>query len=335
MAQIYNDSHSGFWRCAGLWALLLGAFCLTPTAFGLTRAELYQTVVPLADRSEPAQSAAFQAGLKDVIVRVTGRRMAGEEATFAALIGNARRYVQQYRAAPDKKLWVSFDGPAIERWLTQNGQPLWGADRPTTFIWLDVPSAQNSVITADDTSDLKTSLDALALVRGVPLLWPTAADIARPRGDVGSVAAVSDLSHARGGDAILIGHAANNSATASVRWTHIYNDRSSDFAGTLEGINRAADTYASLLAASGALAPVDIAVGGIADLKDYANVQGYLESQTFISHVSLIELAGDVASFRLSTRGGLESLQRSLALGAKLQSLPAGDNGLARFQLRH
>ncbi len=38
----------------------------------MTRAELYQATVPVADRSEAAQSAAFEAALKIVLIRVTG-----------------------------------------------------------------------------------------------------------------------------------------------------------------------------------------------------------------------------------------------------------------------
>ena len=43
-------------------------------------------------------------------------------------------------------------------------------------------------------------------------------------------------------------------------------------------MNRAADLYAGLFAASGNLVPVDIEVTGVGDLREYANVQTYLES---------------------------------------------------------
>jgi len=79
--------------------------------------------------------------MKIVLVRVTGRRSAADDPALAPLVGNARRYVQQYRGTPDNQVWVSFDGPAIERWLTQNGQPLWGHERPTTFVWLTAQTA--------------------------------------------------------------------------------------------------------------------------------------------------------------------------------------------------
>ncbi len=81
--------------------------------------------------------------------------------------------------------------------------------------------------------------------------------------------------------------------------------------------------------------PVDIEVTGFGDLKQYADVQTYLESLTFISHVSVLALVGDTIKFRLATRGGIESLQRALSLNGPLQRIADGDAGTQRFQLRH
>ena len=82
-----------------------------------------------------------------------------------------------------------------------------------------------------------------------------------------------------------------------------------------------------------ALVPVDIEVSGLNDLRDYASLESYLESLTFISHVSVESLSGDTVRFRLSTRGGLDSLQRALSLNGRLQPAAAGENGIQRFQL--
>jgi len=328
-------------RPAVFLCLSAAALCLGNAALALTRAELYQATVPLADRSEAAQSAAFQTAMRTVLVRVTGRRSADEEPALAPLIGNARRYVQQYRGAADGQVWVSFDGPAIERWLTQNGQPLWGHERPATFVWLAVQTAPaaGAVITADDTSELKTSIDAAAALRGVPLLWPSAADLQKDRLDYADVngaspSVLAEQGRRLGGEGILIGRAAGTGAAANVRWTLLFQDRSSEFSGALEGVNRAADLYAELFAASGSLVPIDIEVTGVGDVRDYAGVQSYLESLTFISHVSVVALTGDAIRFRLTTRGGAESLQRTLSLNGRLQPIAAGDNGILRFQLR-
>jgi hypothetical protein len=238
-------------------------------------------------------------------------------------------------------LWVAFDGAAIERWLTQNGQPLWGRERPATFIWLAVQSGPQpgTVVTADDTSELKMALDSAAGVRGVPLRWPTAPELQQNHLDYGALVGASpstlaDLGHRLRGEGTLIGHATNATLAAGVHWTFLFQDRSSEFSGAVEGVNRAADTYAGIFAVSGTLGAVDIEVTGVSDIADYALVQGYLESLTFIAHVGVEELNGDTVRFRLTTRGGLEPLQHALALNGRLQPIAAGDNGVQRFQLR-
>jgi hypothetical protein len=296
-------------------------------ASSTTLTDLYEATAPVTDRSEAAQSAAFQYGMRTVLVRVTGNRGADEDSALAPLVANARRYVQQYRAAADGQLWMAFDGPAIERWLTQNGQPVWGRERPATFIWLAAQTGNQTgvLITAEDTSELKASIDAAASQRGLPILWPSTADAQKNRIDYaavngGSPAVLADIARRLGGEGVLIGHANSTSATASVRWTQMFQDRSSEYSGATDGVNRAADLYAGMFAASGALEPVEIEVTGIADLREYADIENYLESQTFISRLSVQGLSG-------------ESLQRALLRSGRLTPIAAGDNGIQRFQL--
>lgn len=341
MAQYLWRISGRYSRAAAVFWVCIAGLGFAAAAFSLTRAEMYQATAPVSDRSEAAQTAAFQNAMRAVLIRVTGRRSADEDAALSQLVANARRYVQQYRPAPDSQLWVAFDGPAIERWLTQNGQPLWGNERPTTLVLLAVQGGAQggSVIATDDTSELKAAVDAAAAARGLPLAWPSGAELQKYHVDFaalnnGSPSAFADIGKRLGSDGILVGRANGNTANAAVRWTHLFQDRSSEYSGALEGVNRAADLYAGLFAASGSLAPVDIEVLGVNDLRDYAAVEAYLESLTFISHVSVESLTGDTVRFRLATRGG-DSLQRALSLNGRLQPVAAGENGIQRFQLHH
>jgi hypothetical protein len=329
MRPTFHAVFSPFLRLAAV--LCVCAAGATAPALGMTRVDVFQATVPLADHSEAAQSAAFQAAMKVALIRATGRRTADEDAAYAPLIGNARRYVQQYRSAPDNQLWVSFDGPALERWLTQNGQPLWGRDRPSTFVWLSVQTGAPSAaaLSGDDTSDLKSAVDAAAAIRGIPLVWPTAEAVSANAG-----ANPADLAHRLGAEGVLVGRANGATAAASVHWTLSFQDRSQEISGLLDGINHTADLYAGLYSASGSLAPVEIDVTGIGDLQDYAGVQAYLESLNFITHVGVEALTGDTVRFLLTMRGGIEPLQRAIALNGRLQSIPAGENGIQHFQLR-
>jgi uncharacterized protein len=320
--------------CAGAAAL-----CLANVAAALTRVELYQATAPLSERSEAGQEAAFEAALRTVLVKVTGRRGVDQDPALAPLIASARRYVQQYRPAADNQIWVAFDGPALERWLTQNNQPLWGVERPTTFVWLAVQTAQGGVvITAEDTtSPIKAEFNAAAAQRGIPVLWPSAAELSRNHLDFAAVSAatpatLAEVGHRASGEGTLVGRAGDG----PVRWNYLYQDRTSDFSGPVaDAVNRVADTYAGLYAVTGTLAPLDVEVTGINDLKDYASVQTYLESLAFVSHVGVDSLSGNTVRFRLTARGGTESLQHALALNGRLQPIAAGANGMQRFQLQH
>jgi hypothetical protein len=314
---------------------------MAPLAHAVVRAELYQATVSMPDRSEASQTRAFGAALKIVLIRVTGRRTAGEDAAVAALVSDARRYVQQYRAAPDNQLMVAFDANAIDRWLAQNGQPIWGRDRPVTFVWLAVPAAGTqgaAVVKGDDSLDLKAVLDAEARLRGIPLYWPTAADIQAHHIDYAAITNSTnpnlvDLGQRLGGDAVLIGRPATSGGATVFHWALRFQDHSSEFDGTIESIDAVADLYAGLFAASGAPTPVDIEVDGLTDVSAYAKVQTFLESLSFVLHVSVRALDADRAQFRLTIRGGAGALQRAIANNGSLEPL-AGTTGALRFHLR-
>jgi len=211
-----------FAAVCGAWAA--GAHCAV-------RVDLFQATVPLVERTEAGQTAAFQAAMRGVLVRVTGRRGGDQDPGLAPLVTDARRYVQQFRGAPDNQLWVAFDAAAIERWLSQNGQPLWGRDRPSTFVWLAISSGAGTgyVATRDDQSELKNSLDALAAERGIPLIWPGTADLQANHVDYGAInnlsaTTLADIARHLGADAVLIGRAGAPLAAANVRWVHVFQD---------------------------------------------------------------------------------------------------------------
>jgi len=323
----------------GFWAVLGLAAMLPRVGFGAAVADLYQAAVPVTDHSENGMSAAFQSALKIVLIRVTGRRSAAQDPALGPLIGNARRYMQQYRAGAGNQVWVSFDGVALERWLSQNGQPLWGKDRPATLAWVGVPNGKGSggIMTREDASEFKRTLDLAASVRGIVLIWPGAADVQRSGVTFSSIAqgpasSFIEPSKRLGADGVLIGRMADGGA--GVRWTFLYQGRSSEFSGTAEGVDRAADAYASLFAASGESASVGIDVTGVGDLQTYAVIQNYLESLTLISHVDVAGFDNATMRLRVVARGGSEAVQRAVSQDSRLESSGGAEAGILRFHVR-
>lgn len=326
----------------GLAALALTGAAVLASNLGCatTSVDLYQAAVPAPDRSDAALSSAFASALKVVLVRVTGRRGAAQDPVFSPLISNARRYMQQYRAGTGNQIWVAFDGPALERWLAQNGQPLWGKERPATLVWVGVPNNKGSgdFLTREDGSDLKRAMELEASGRGVPLIWPTAGDVQRSGMTYaalvqGPATAFADSAKRLGADGVLVGRASDARNTSTVRWVFLFQGRSSEFSGSLEGVNRAADVYAGIYAASGENSAVSIEVSGVADLQTYASVQGYLESLTQISRVSVVGFDNDIVRLRLVARGGIEPLQRVFGQDGRLQPAAGGPAGIPRYRL--
>jgi hypothetical protein len=318
---------------------LAGVAALGPSmSYGAVFADLYQAAVPVTDHSDSGMSAAFQSALKIVLIRVTGRRSAAQDPALAPLIGNARRYMQQYRAGTGNQVWVSFDGAALERWLAQNGQPLWGKERPGTLAWVVLPGGKGSgiVLTREDASEFKRSLDLQASVRGVVLIWPSAADLQRNGVTFSSInqgpaTALAEPSKRLGADGVLIGRGESG---GGVRWTFLYQGRSTEFSGATEGIDRAADTYASLFAASGENADVGVEVTGVGDLQTYAGVQNYLESLTLVSRVNVVGFDNDTMRLSVVARGGAEAVRRALSQDSGLELLSSAEPGILRFHAR-
>lgn len=317
-------------RPARSWGVLATVLCLCaavfawPAAAAGVSAQIYRVAVPVTDRSESSRMAGFQAAMQIALVRATGNRAAGTDPGFAPLVSAADRYVQQYRYAPDGRLWVGFDGAAIERWLTNSGAPLWGRTRPLTYVLLTVANGSSgSIVTADQTSDLKTAIEAEADVRGIELVWPTAADLTAAALDYPAALradprALAPLAARHGAEGVLIGHASDAGAAAGAQWVFEFDSQLGQASGPLAGVDLAADRYAATFAVRGAYSPVGVSVAGVRDLADYARVQHLFESLTPVSRVAVTALHGDRVRFDLVVRGGAAPLQRTLALNGEL-----------------
>ena len=323
--------------------LLAAGLACTRAGEASGRSNPYQVAVTVPDRSQASREAGFRAAMNIVAVRATGNRAAATDPALAPLVGDAGRYVQEYRYAPDGRLWVGFDGAAIERWLAQNGAPVWGRTRPLTFVWLIAQTgpAAGSVVTTDDTSDLKAAIDAEASARGIDLEWPTASDLQAYRLDYTAVAQANPATLAAiaaklGAEGVLIGRTTALTAQAGVSWLQVFHSQSGAIVGAAAGVDLAADAYASMFAVSGVAAPVRIEVDGIGNVRDYAQVQRYLESLTIVSHMAVLGLSADTADFLLDARGGAMPLERTLTLNGPLErDTTDGAGGVLRFHLRH
>jgi hypothetical protein len=317
--------------------VLAGAMLLGPVPARADRVEgLYEAEVPLEDDRE----AAFGAALAEVLTRVTGRRdIAGREEA-RELLGNAAAFAQQFRQPVPDRLWVAFDGAALEAELARLGLPVWGPDRPVTLLWvaMDAGGGRRFVVASGAElareANLRDSLQDTAARRGIPVMFPLMDAEDRARASFAEVwggfeDSIRAASARYGADAVLVGRLSAEDPGFG-RWTLLEASGSQRWTGGAgESIERVADLFAARLAvvSSGELRPLRMSVAGIESVDDYARVMSFLARLTAVQSLSLERLEGDTATFRLALRGTTGGLAEAIALGRLLEREAAGTDG--------
>lgn len=296
--------------------------CLALPVAATSVSGLYEATVPVADRGDKARNDGFANALAVVAVRVSGTRDAA--ARLGAMLGNARRFVQRFGYAGNGQLQVGFDGDAVNRALTEAGLAVWGRERPLTLVCLQMTSGW---ITAGSTANERQVVEAAALRRGLPVVWPTASPDEAVLGSA-VPAQLHELARRYGADAVLIGRGASVDAA---NWSfHADSDNATTDGGLAAGVDLAADTLARFYASSGStVGEALVDVSGIAGLKAYADTLNYLEALTQVRSVAVDQVSGDVVRFRLAVRGDPQTLKRAIALDRRLTAAQTEESGSA------
>ena len=315
------------------WVVLLSlAFCAAAAAVEVPT--LYTAEVPYDREAEDPRGDAYEVALVEVLTRVSGSALAGNEEAVAELFPNPASYVTQFQPGADDTLWVSFDGKAIERVLRNSGQTFWGPERPLTLVWLAVDWGQGTreIIAADDperTQQEERSIDRNRMVRerlleiaqrrGLPLAFPLLDTT-----DLQSVTftdiwggfdeAVIDASERYDVNSILIGRISPGSSQRD-RWSYYFSGMETPLGGTPEAVlGQVGDLLAAEFAIAGD-APIEtvmLNVSGVVSVDAYGSVQATLKEVAMIESFAISEVSGDRVSYRVEVRGGAERLSRAL-----------------------
>ena len=273
-------------------------------AFATRPVRVYEATVHASDPTTAAQE-----GMREALVRATGRADAASDAALAPLIADAARYVSASQALPDGSTLVTFDGPALERQILAAGRGVWDPQRPFTLVVLSPPP------TGAAQDDVRRSLEVIAEQRGLPITLVPMALV-----DASGAALTNDalLQNAQrfGADDVLLGRADAGAPSGQWQWTLLTGLSTESWTGTFEtGINGAADALARVQA--GSLPPGDqdalVQVGGVSTLGDYASVERLLDSLPGVRRAGLEEADGTTVVFRVLIRGGAQAVERALA----------------------
>lgn len=292
--------------CRGLaWAACL---LWLPSAAALERVAVADVTV------EATSEAVFADAMRVALVRITGRRSAADDPAFAALLRDARQYVQLYLpAGSDSPARVSFDAEALIQAVRALGQPLWSEMRPIVLgVVLSAPAGA-------DAQAVRQRLERAAAERGVPLRL-------RPASSVG-LSAVTELTadlalaaaRRAGADAALVAEADG----ADWQWTLFDGASATVFAGGVTaGVESAADLLAlsSQAATSRPVTSASIRIRGLASLRDVSDAERVLAALPGAGTVSIVEIGSGEAVFRLDMAGGDAGLDDALSRSSRLRA---------------
>jgi hypothetical protein len=317
----------------GLLGLLLCAAAAATVVDGL-----YEAVVP-GDATEAGRAAAASEALKQVVVRVTGRRAAATEPALAPVYASAPRFAQTFRTVAAGQVAVGFDAAALDAALLAAGQRVWPRDRPLTLVLLvsEAPGAPANLAGAAD-PDLRHEVDRAAQLRGLPVAWAGGLDALTQQARAGDALAgrlepLRALARDFGADGVLLGR----TGTGGIAWSWLGPAGAGTLVGSAtEAIDALADRYGTQFATQdSSTGRLTVVIRGIRDLSAYAAATQVLESIGNVSDVALEEAIGETVSFRLSFTGDPEALRQAATQMARLA--PDGDapaDGALHFVLR-
>jgi len=158
-------------------------FVLNPLIAGNVTT-LYDVDILVADESVKTQDLAFDQGLDEIFIRISGDSIIMDSLKRPT----ASRYVKQFSyelvAEPETDtdsegeplthiLKLQYNGHAMEKYLLENGFPVWGRYRSDVVVWVVVRDGKNEyVLKSDDQSMVKTAINKALTRRGIPERWP-------------------------------------------------------------------------------------------------------------------------------------------------------------------
>ena len=148
---------------------------------------LYDVDLLVKNESADVRWAALKQGMDEVFVRIAGDSVIMDKLKRPA----ASTYVKQYRYEPvpvsttvdpatnkagnvlTHHIKIQDNGSAMEKYLLENGIPVWDKHRADVVIWVVVRDGKNEyVLKNTDQSVVKTAIESALARRGVPVRLP-------------------------------------------------------------------------------------------------------------------------------------------------------------------
>ncbi|GAB3478071.1 DUF2066 domain-containing protein [Marinomonas epiphytica] len=330
--------------------LLLMGFLSISLAQAVPVQGLYSAQITLPSQTSEQRllQQAFQAAAKQVLTKVSGRSQDISGQVLSQASQQAASWVAQHsiidlsdllqqgdELVPGKQVNVTFYRSSIDGFLTANGLPIWGEDRPSVLVWLVVEDESGrNLYGANQPSERLNQLAQTVTSYGVPIYAPLLDRVdkaAISSADIwgGFEETIAAASRRYQTDAVLTVRLTDYQANKGLSQTLFLADQSQTerYQGEqLEplitqlaiGIAEAlSNRYASVKNAD-FTNQVKIRVAGINAFGELDKIQSYFTSMTLVQQAQLTAVMDEQADFLLTINGQKEKLMNTIALNATL-----------------
>lgn len=319
------------------------SFICTAAAYADVVDNLYIAEVPVENQDRDTRQTAIATGMRDVLLRVSGRSLVLTVTTVEAALLQPTRYVQRYRyferkvaGVQQKHLRVEFDKKAINKLLRDNRLPVWGRNRPSTLLWLVIDNRRSRTLLSNDREvEARQYIEAQAQRRGLPLRLPLYDLTDRSNLNISDVwgnfeDTIQRASERYHSEAVLVGRVYKTYSNSwSGRWTLYSEGRRLDWESegeTLDlalipGVSSTADFLASRYVQNdnnNTNGQLLVKVTGLDSLQAYTRTVKYLDSLDVIRDVKPHVVEPDNVVFQLNSRGGRLAVSKAISLGHTL-----------------
>jgi hypothetical protein len=317
---------------------------------------LYDVDLLVKDESADVRWAALKQGMDEVFVRIAGDSVIMDKLKRPA----ASTYVKQYRYEPvpvsttvapatneagevlTHRIKIQYNGSAMEKYLLDNGFPVWGKHRPDVVVWLAVRDGTNEYVLKDaDQSLLKAAANEALIRRGTPGRWPlydykdrkklSVADI---RGGFNDQVMNASKRYSRG--PALTGSIIWNGKQWQSSWNLLMESGNrhwslvdADYSQLMnKAIDQAADALGVVFAVNSKmnmqqLATIRLDVQAVDSIKTYLQVENYLTNLSAVETVAPLKVDGQNAIFEVRLRSTEEDFLNLIKNGAELIKVEA------------
>ncbi len=331
-------------QCARLVVLgtLLGGFCLPAAA--VTVDGLYSAQVPVASSSPEDREQAYSAGLRQVLLRVSGRSDVLDLEGAGAILDKAESLLQSYqflRAADDQsgdQLKMMFGPVGVNRALASINAPVWGTNRPLTLAWVAVESRSGRILLKSGESAMQGpaagwqhAFASAAASRGLPLAFPPATgdNAGRMLSEVWGqfMDSIRQASATYDHDLLALVKIRQQGSQWTASWSldgagldaanmSVTADSPDQLADRLVSAwaDRLAQRYAVAAGDVSEAARVDLVVDNIVSLSDYAAAVQALEKMAPVMSADPVRVTRDQMTMKVEISGEVSQLEQYVAL---------------------